>query len=256
MSCSPTGNYSLNRSACYASLKNYKQAIIDADKTIELKQDWPKGYSRKGAALHGLGDYREAAEAYKKGLEVDPNNALLKKSLEDVEKAMESDTLNGLGNIFGPDVFTKMASNPRLSPFLAQPDICAMLSDCQKDPKNMSKYMQDQRMMQIMLGLMGLDGSVATNDDELQEAKDRANVNLEKREEEAKKQKVSEPEPEVNDEEMSAKRKREASDKEKDLGNQSYKKRDFDNALKHYDSAWEADETNVAVLTNKAGDLY
>lgn len=47
-----------------------------------------QGYSRKGAALHGLGDLPAAADAYKQGLTVDPNNAALKKSLEEVESAM------------------------------------------------------------------------------------------------------------------------------------------------------------------------
>jgi stress-induced-phosphoprotein 1 len=35
-----------NRSASFASLRNYDQALDDANKTVELKSDWPKvGYS-------------------------------------------------------------------------------------------------------------------------------------------------------------------------------------------------------------------
>jgi tetratricopeptide (TPR) repeat protein len=40
---------------------------------------------------------------------------------------------------------------------------------------------------------------------------------------------------------------------EKDLGNAAYKKRQFEEALQHYDKAWELDNTNMTVLTNKAG---
>ena len=40
---------------------------------------------------------------------------------------------------------------------------------------------------------------------------------------------------------------------EKDLGNQAYKKRQFDDALSHYEKAWSLDNTNISVLTNKAG---
>lgn len=40
---------------------------------------------------------------------------------------------------------------------------------------------------------------------------------------------------------------------EKDLGNQAYKKREFDVALGHYDKAYELDNTNITFLTNKAG---
>jgi tetratricopeptide (TPR) repeat protein len=37
-----------------------------------------KGYSRLGAALHGKGEWKSAIDAYKMGLELDPENALLK----------------------------------------------------------------------------------------------------------------------------------------------------------------------------------
>ena len=40
---------------------------------------------------------------------------------------------------------------------------------------------------------------------------------------------------------------------EKDLGNQAYKKKQFDEALSHYEKAWSLDDTNISILTNKAG---
>ncbi|KAJ2971017.1 hypothetical protein NQ176_g7901 [Zarea fungicola] len=45
-----------NRSAAFASKKDWDAALKDAEKTTELKPDWPKGWGRKGAALHGKGD--------------------------------------------------------------------------------------------------------------------------------------------------------------------------------------------------------
>jgi stress-induced-phosphoprotein 1 len=49
-----------NRSACYASLRDFEKALADANKTIEVNPGWSKGYGRKGAALHGLGDLGNA----------------------------------------------------------------------------------------------------------------------------------------------------------------------------------------------------
>jgi len=49
-----------NRSGSYASLKNFDKALEDANKTVELNPSWGKGYSRKGTALHGLGDLGSA----------------------------------------------------------------------------------------------------------------------------------------------------------------------------------------------------
>ncbi|KAF0493901.1 Stress-induced-phosphoprotein 1 [Gigaspora margarita] len=44
--------------------------------------------------------------------------------------------------------------------------------------------------------------------------------------------------------------------KEKELGNEAYKKREFEKALQHYDKAWELDSTNASILTNKAAVLF
>jgi len=239
-------------------LKKYDEAIQDANKTIELKPDWVKGYSRKGAALHGLSKYEEAIETYNKGLSYEPQNQLLLKAVSDVKAAKESseDPLSSLGNIFGPDLFTKMAGNPKLAPFLAQPDLVHMLQECQQNPKNMNKYMQDQRMMQVMLGLMGFDGSVATNQDELDRAKEEAQQNLDSRAEQQSQPK-REPTPEPVIEELSQEQlAREVSDKEKKVGDGYYKKKMFVEAIGYYDKAYEADKTNVAVLTNKAAALF
>lgn len=211
------------------------------------------GYSRKGAALYGLQDLEEAAKAYEEGLKLEPENALLKKGLSDVESAMSDSPLSQMGKMFGPEMWAKLAANPKLSPYLAQPDVVAMLQECQKDPGSMSKFMQDQRMMQIILGLMGLDGAMASNPEDFEKAKENAQDDLEKAKEAPVKPTQAPapvvPEPLVDD-------KRSLSDAAKAKGNQFYKNREFEQALKYYDEAWAADETNIAVLTNKSAVLF
>jgi stress-induced-phosphoprotein 1 len=83
------GNHVLysNRSAALASLHRYSDALADAQKTVELKPDWAKGYSRLGAAHLGLGDAASAVAAYEKGLALEPSNDGLKAGLEDAKKA-------------------------------------------------------------------------------------------------------------------------------------------------------------------------
>ena len=44
-----------NRSGAYASTKDFQSALDDAEKTIEIKPEWAKGWGRKGSALHGIG---------------------------------------------------------------------------------------------------------------------------------------------------------------------------------------------------------
>lgn len=56
-----------NRSAAYAKAGKFAEALQDAEATIKLNPTWAKGYSRKGAAAAGLGDYMKAFEAYNEG---------------------------------------------------------------------------------------------------------------------------------------------------------------------------------------------
>ena len=72
-----------------ASLKNWDAAHEDAKKCVEIKPDWPKGYSRLGGALYGKAQYEEAVDAYKKGLGYDAENATLKSGLKDAERALQ-----------------------------------------------------------------------------------------------------------------------------------------------------------------------
>ena len=48
----PTSHvYRSNRSAAYSGLGQYKEALEDAQKTIELNREWAKGYARAGLAF-------------------------------------------------------------------------------------------------------------------------------------------------------------------------------------------------------------
>ncbi|GFS29358.1 SEC14 cytosolic factor family protein [Actinidia rufa] len=70
-----------NRSAAQASVRKFAEASSDAEKAVELKPDWPKGYYCVGTAHMWLRRYDDAASAYKNGLEIVPNNEALKSGL-------------------------------------------------------------------------------------------------------------------------------------------------------------------------------
>lgn len=60
-----------NRSYCYYCLEQYPQALADAERSIQLAPDWPKGHFRKGSALMGMKRYSEAERAMEQVLKFD-----------------------------------------------------------------------------------------------------------------------------------------------------------------------------------------
>lgn len=78
-----------NRSAAYAKKGDFAQSLNDALKTVELKKDWPKGYSRKATALKLMERYDEAISAYNEGLKYDSSNAELKEALKNCQECLK-----------------------------------------------------------------------------------------------------------------------------------------------------------------------
>ncbi|XP_066550010.1 stress-induced-phosphoprotein 1 isoform X2 [Amia ocellicauda] len=60
-----------NRSYCHECLEQYPSALADAERSIHLAADWPKGYFRKGRALMGMKRYGEAEKALEEVLKLD-----------------------------------------------------------------------------------------------------------------------------------------------------------------------------------------
>jgi len=63
-----------NRAACYVKQHNWKGALVDSQKCVDLAPNWGKGYVRLGNSLHALKKTEEAVAAYKKGLTFESAN--------------------------------------------------------------------------------------------------------------------------------------------------------------------------------------
>lgn len=258
------GNHVLysNRSAALASVHRYSEALADAEKTVELKPDWAKGYSRLGAAHLGLGDAASAVAAYEKGLFLDPTNEGLKAGLADAKKAAAAPPrrpppsgVDGIGQMFqGPELWTKIASDPTTRAYLEQPDFMQMLRDVQRNPSSLNMYLSDPRMMQV-LGLM-LNIKIQRPEASESSQPSSSPPSQPQEQPEAKAREVEpEPEPEpmeVTDEEKERKERKSSAQKEKEAGNAAYKKKDFETAIQHYTKAMELDDEDISYLTNRA----
>ncbi|KAK8250569.1 hypothetical protein HDK77DRAFT_461272 [Phyllosticta capitalensis] len=245
-----------NRSGCFASMKDFEHAYQDAEKTTQLKPDWAKGWSRKGSALHGKGDLVNAVEAFEEALKLEPTNAQAKSGLDAVKRAIENeDSSGGLGNMFNdPQLFQKLAANPKTSSLLADQEFMQKLQRIKQNPQSVGAEMRDPRFLQVMSVLLGIDMSFGQPPEGAQE------VHRQEQEEDVpmpdakpaqpKKEPEPEPEPEPEDEEAKAKKEAKAkADAIKAEGTQFYKKRQFDEAIAKYNEAWETYQ-DITYLTN------
>mmetsp|Transcript_12500 Transcript_12500/g.14300 ORF Transcript_12500/g.14300 Transcript_12500/m.14300 type:complete len:389 (+) Transcript_12500:1066-2232(+) len=80
--------YFSNRAAALLSMKKFKDAILDSERSLALKPDYGKAHARLGLAHFLLGDYRQAMEAYTVSLKYDPDNKSSKNYLEKAAKRL------------------------------------------------------------------------------------------------------------------------------------------------------------------------
>lgn len=191
-----------------------------------------------------------AYDAYEEALKIEPGNSQAQSGLNAVQRAIQAeatadgvqgDPTGGLGGMFNdPSLFQKLANNPKTSALLADPEFMAKLKKIQQNPNSVGEEIRDPRFLQVMSVLLGIDmnfGEGGPSGQAQPEAKPAP-----------KKEPTPEPEPE--DEETIAKKKaQEAGDAEKKIGNEFYKKKEFDQAIEHYEKAWELNK-DVTYLNN------
>lgn len=177
-----------NRSAAYLSKGSAQDALKDALKCVQIAPKWGKGYGRLGAAQYATGNLNGAVDAYTRGLEAEPSDALrdgLKEAKEALARqqarasASEEAGFPG-GNPFGPNMFAKLSSNPQFLPYLADDAFRAKLQQLQRDPNAIQTAIniaigqgpngpadRDPRMLAVIQFLLGVSmGPGGDQDDE------------------------------------------------------------------------------------------
>jgi len=104
----PTAVLYSNRSAAYAKQEKYKEALLDANKCIELDATWARGHSRRGAAYVGLRNWRGALGAYEEGLKLDPENANMKAELATIKARLAPGGASSMPAAGAPPMPTKV----------------------------------------------------------------------------------------------------------------------------------------------------
>ncbi|XP_032871054.1 stress-induced-phosphoprotein 1 [Amblyraja radiata] len=229
-----------NRSAAYAKKGNYQKAYDDGCKTVEIKPEWGKGYSRKAAALEFLNRFEEAKKTYEEGLKHEPGNQQLKDGMQNVDARLaENKFMNPFAS---PNLYQKLESDPRTKGLLNDPSYKELIEQLKSKPADLATKLQDPRVMTTLSVLLGIDLQ-STEDDE-----DEPTAAPPPRQP----KKATKPEP--MEEDLPENKKK--AFKEKELGNEAYKKKDFAAAIKHYDQAAEHDPTSMTYLSNKSAVYF
>jgi small glutamine-rich tetratricopeptide repeat-containing protein alpha len=171
--------YFSNRAAAYSQCGRHEDARADALKALEVDPSFSKAYSRLGHAEFCLGSFKEAVEAYEKGLDKDPNNQSLKQSLA-AAKAKLNETapvsrnaggaaggMPGFGGMGGMPDFSKMASdpnfmkmaqsmmqNPAIANMMNSPEIRNMMSGAGGGMPDMASLMNNPQIAAMANNLM------------------------------------------------------------------------------------------------------
>jgi stress-induced-phosphoprotein 1 len=252
--------YYSNRSAAYLQQKNASRALEDAEACIGLNPDFPKGYSRRGAALYSLQRYNDSIAAYKEGLQKFPNDVGLQNGLDtvirDKEKKPAASATGGTGGggLFSPTMMAEMALDPKLRPYLSDPEIMTKIKLIQANPSLLVSVAQDPKMMEFLSLLMGGKGEQDDNDDEPPTPA-------------APAPKKKKPEPMQEDEEedqanvltpqeLQAKENKKKALILKTEGNDLYKAKLFSEAIQKYQDAIDLDPTNMTYISNQAAVLF
>lgn len=214
-------------------------------------------------------------------MKLDPANAQAKSGLEAVKRAIDAEASSdgagggaaGLGNMFNdPQLFQKLANNPKTSGLLADPTFMAKLQRIRSNPNSIAQEMGDPRFLQVMSVLLGIDmsfgdpgsgsgpGAVSEPGETKEPEEDTPMPDVrpspDSRPAPKSKAPEPEPEPEPEDEETIQLRKaKEDAEAEKKLGSESYKKREFDAAIEHYAKAWELHK-DITYLTNMSAAKF
>jgi stress-induced-phosphoprotein 1 len=156
-----------------------------------------------------------------------------------------------------PQMIQKLAANPKTASLLGDAGFMQKLNQMKSNPSMMGEAMQDPRFLQVMSVLLGIDMSFADPSQQQQQQGGQQRGDVEEdvampdaRPNQPEPAKAPEPEPEPVDEEAAAqKQAKEEADKEKALGTENYKKRQFDAAIEHYTKAWDLHK-DITYLTN------
>jgi len=108
-----------NLSAALTKIMDFNGAKTQIEKALELDPKYTKAWARKGDIEMAFKEYHKAMDSYKKGLEIEPDNATCKEGLRKVTVQIN----------YGRSQMTDEQKKEQAAHAMADPDIQAILQD-------------------------------------------------------------------------------------------------------------------------------
>jgi len=143
--------YYSNRAAAYSMLGDHQKAVEDSIIATQKDSTYTKAYSRLGLAYFSLGKYKEAIDAYRKAVELDPNNTALKDSLQAAEVKYQETAISGSNDAsFDPSLlgnFGQLFNNPQMMNLAQQmmnnPALMNMANNIMQNPEALNNLLNN-----------------------------------------------------------------------------------------------------------------
>lgn len=258
-----------NRSAAYASARQFDKALVDAQECIKLKPDWAKGYVRLATAQYNVADYEECAESYAKALELEPSNKAAMDGSKQVKSVLErrsNSETSLLETLMDPNLVEKLTQNPKTSELMKNPVYKSKIESMKTNPMAFFQDLfTDPVVFRLLSTLQGVKSEdIDTKFQEMQQkfsmfndtkgdsgSEVKTEPKNESRTSETKTETKAEPEAMEVDEEPQQESSEKQAEEEKQKGNVAYKARKFDEAIEHYNKAWEL-HNDITYLNNRS----
>mmetsp|Transcript_22159 Transcript_22159/g.61665 ORF Transcript_22159/g.61665 Transcript_22159/m.61665 type:complete len:566 (+) Transcript_22159:632-2329(+) len=108
-----------NLSAALTKIMDFNGAKVQVEKALELDPKYTKAWARKGDIEMAFKEYHKAMESYKKGLEIDSDNAACKEGLQKVTVQIN----------YGRSQMTEEQKKEQAAHAMADPEIQSILQD-------------------------------------------------------------------------------------------------------------------------------
>lgn len=236
INCNPYDHtFYTNRAVCYYNLKKYAESLEDANRSLNIQPSWIKGYWRKGLAEFCLGLYYESEYSFKTALALDsPNESF--KILVKYLKALRS--LPQEVDIMNQMILTISQSDSKQYNFPKNPNLPQKLLNLLQSPENLPGLIESDLSVKEFLDFCLANESL--NSENLVEEHKVGGHSQNDLREEHKQDDAASPSMIYS------------SEIAKKAGNEAFKKKLFQLALKYYERALELDPKEYMVYNNKA----